>query len=69
MNLYTGGPNINVIKMNTMNISFQPIAKTGSQASVLSKRTDMPTSFFLFIDYFNIGILMPWRFAASIAIS
>ena len=59
MNLYIGGPIRNAIKIKTKKISFHPITKIGSQASVLNTSALKPARTFLFIDYFNIGILMP----------
>lgn len=59
MNLYNGGPNRNDIRINMKNISFHPMAMTGSQASVLIKSASKPSRNLLFMDYFNIGILIP----------
>ena len=59
MNLYIGGPNNIAAKMNTKNISFHPIAMTGSQAMMLIRMTNDPIKNFLFMDYFSIGILIP----------
>jgi hypothetical protein len=42
-----------------MNSSRHPIAITGSHASALSSSADKLTHKFLFMDYFNIGILIP----------
>lgn len=59
INLYNGGPNNIPTKINTKNISFHPIAMTGSQAIVLIRMADNPIKNFLLMDYFNIGILIP----------
>jgi hypothetical protein len=59
MNLYSGGPNRNAIRINMKNSSLQPIAITGSQASVLMRSATHPLKNFLFMDYFSIGILIP----------
>jgi len=59
MNLYRGGPNRNAMRINTKNNSRQPIAMTGSHASVLIKSANNPLKIFLFMDYFSIGILIP----------
>ena len=69
INLYSGGPNNIPTKIITKNISFHPIAMTGSQAIILVRIATNPSKNFLFMDYFSIGILIPWRFAASMAIS
>jgi hypothetical protein len=42
MNLYNGGPNKIATKINTKNISFHPIAMTGSQAVVLIRMASNP---------------------------
>jgi len=52
-----------------MNSSRHPMAITGSQARALNINADKPAHKFLLMGYFNIGILMPCRFAASMAIS
>jgi len=54
-----GGPNRKAARKKTINISLQPTAKMGSQASVPSNNADKLIHNLLFIDYFNIGILMP----------
>jgi hypothetical protein len=62
MNLYSGGPSRMAITTNRNKNSSHPIAITGSQASVLNKSTDKPINprrYFSFMDYFNIGILIP----------
>jgi hypothetical protein len=59
MNRYNGGPNSIAAKINTINISFQPIAMTGSQAKVVVRIVNNPITNLLLMDYFNIGILIP----------
>ena len=54
-----GGPNRNATRMKTKNISFHPIAMTGSQAPIVNIRIANPTLSLVFMDYFNIGILIP----------
>lgn len=49
--------------------SCQLMAITGLQASVVNTRASSAKRLCLFMGYFNIGILMPWRLAAAIAIS
>jgi len=52
MNLYTGGPRRNAERTTTNNISFQPIAKTGSQAILLANNAHITAvrSFFMGLD-------------------
>lgn len=50
---------MNTSKPNMISNSRQPMAITGSQASVLTNNADKPAHTFRFMDYFSIGILMP----------
>ena len=68
-NLYNGGPNNTAINKLMIRNSFQLIAMTGLHAIVTTTSIHSPYRPFLCMDYFSIGILMPCRFAASMAVS
>ena len=59
MNLYSGGPSKVAITRNRNKNSSHPTAITGRQASVLIRSANNPLKKFLFMNYFNIGILIP----------